>query len=272
MSTRVILMWAAACAAAAICSADDAMSPPRLEKMLTDGDTQWVVQTFRRHPDDVLAFFDRYLEGGLKIIEEGGSEDDGLASFRKGLEFAKLANEAFGEVIFANYAANFGSWSPQERTRFREGQKAVSAARKAKDDPTAALAHYRRALKLAAPLGDSWGEAMAHMGIAKTQLALGNYEECKAASLKAAELNGRLRLRVTHVRARQLCARAHARLGSPAAGRGHLRIAWESLTDDDDIELRRSILDDYCTALEAASNHELAEQLRAEFEKETQSE
>lgn len=241
---------------------DEPMSHTRLERMLADGDTPWIGQVFRRHPDSVLSFIDHYLEGGLKIIEDGGDADRAAESFRTGLKFAKVADEALQEMIFSEYAAAFGSWSRAEQKRFREGQAAYHAGRKASDDPAAALAHFQRSLALAEPLGDLWGTAMAYGGIARSRMALGEYEEAKTAAMKAAELNGRLRLRLAHIRARLVCGTAHAKLGKPAAGRGHLRIAWDQCRESDDKELRAKVLDGYCNALEAAGKGKLAAELR----------
>jgi tetratricopeptide (TPR) repeat protein len=245
--------------------ANDAMSPERLEKMLSDGDTAWVIQTFRRHPEGVLAFVDQYLEGGLKIIEKGGDAAKATASFRRGLSFAEAADDAFKEVLFTEYAANFGSWSREEQKRFRQGQAEYGKGRKAKeDDPATALAHFKSSLSLAKPLGDKWGMAVAYMQIAETQSTLGEYEAAKSAAIKAAELSSRLRWRIPHVRARLICGQSHSHLGAPAAGRGHLRIAWETLNESDKKELRAQVLDAYCKSLEAAGNKDLAAKLRAD--------
>ncbi len=244
-------------------NSDSAMSHNRLEKMLADGDGKWIAQVFRRNPDEVLGFVDHYLEGGLKMIEEGGSADEAAESFRAGLKFAEWANDAFKENIFGEYAAAFGSWSPNEQKQFRRGQAEFRAGRAVKDDFAAALAHYERSLSLAEPLGDQWGAAMAYAKIADCRMQLEDYAGAMAAGMKAAELNGRLRLRAAHVKARLICGQAHAKLGKPSAGRGHLRIAWESLHDADDVTLRVEVLEAYCVALEAAGDSQRAAELRA---------
>lgn len=244
---------------------DDAISRERIERMLADGDTDWIVQVFRRHADTVLPFVDHYLEGGLKMIEEGGDPANTADSFRRGLELAKLADKAFQEVIFTEYAASFGSWNAAEQKRFRQGQAEFRRGRKATDDPNVALAHFEKSLSLAEPLGDHWGSAMAYMGIAQTKMSMGAHEDAKKAGMKAAELNGRLRLRNQHIRARLLCGLVNAELGKPASGRGHLRIAWEQLRDSDDPKLRMKVLDAYCVALIAAGNTKLANQLREQY-------
>ncbi len=244
-------------------NADPAMAHQRLEKMLADGDTAWIAQVFRRYPDGVLGFVDHYLEGGLKMIEEGGPSEAATQSFRTGLEFAKLANEAFNEVIFVDYAAGFGSWSPDEQKRFRQGQAAFGDGRKVKNNPAEALAHYEKSLSFAEPLGDHWGMAMAYAQIAECHMQTGDFAAAKAAGMKAAELNGRLRLRMSHIKARLICGKAHEKLGKPSAGRGHLRTAWESLRDSDGDALREEVREAYCVAMEAAGNTQLAAELRA---------
>ncbi len=251
----------------ALFAADDAMTRERLEKMLTDGDTAWIVQTFTRHADNTLGFIDGYFEGGLKMIEEGGSEKKATEMFRKGLEFARLADKAYNEVIFTQYAASFGSWSPKERLEFRQGQQEFRAGRKIKDNPEEALAHFEKSLALASPLGDAWGSAMAHTGIATTKLKLKDYEGARDAAMKAAEFNGRLRLRRDHIRSRLIIGQSYVDMGNTAAGRGHLRIAWDAVTSADTPALRTEVLDAYCTALEAAGAVAKAAELRAEFAK-----
>lgn len=249
--------------AAPIGQEEEALPRERMEQMLRDNDAAWIVQAFRRHADDVLGFFDEYLEGGLKIIEDGGDSEKAHESFRTALKFARLADEAFKEVIFSEYAASFGSWSPQEQKRFRQGQAEVKAAREAKDDAPAALSHYEKSLALAEPLADWWGVAMAQLGIAKCKMAMSDYEGAKAAAMAAAELSARLQLRPAHVKSRLICGQAHAEQGNAGAGRGHLRIAWESLKNTDDPKLRQEVLDAYCTSLEASGNSQLAADLRA---------
>src|SRR5687767_1634436 len=83
--------------AAAPAADDDVMDKTRLQTMLVDGDTGMVAATFRRRPGHTLPFIDGYLEGGLKMIEKGGDSAKGeaLASYRTGIKFAKVADEAF---------------------------------------------------------------------------------------------------------------------------------------------------------------------------------
>jgi tetratricopeptide (TPR) repeat protein len=223
------------------------------------------METFRRHADNVLPFIDSYLEGGLKVIEDGLDESIAWASYRKGVEFAKIADRTFSEVVFSQYAASFASWSPEERKRFRMGQAEFRAGREKKDDPAEAIKHYRKSLSFAEPLNDAWGTAMAHFGIAQAELALGNQDKAREAAMKASEWNGRMRLRVAHIRSRLMCGQVYAATGAPASGRGHLRIAFEQLKPDDDPKLRSEVLDAYCVSLEAAGNPEMAQDLRDQF-------
>jgi hypothetical protein len=172
---------------------DDAMTRPRLEKMLADGDEAWVVQTFRRHPGQTLPFVDSYLEGGLAHIEKGGDLDEAQAMFRTGVRFGELAAEAFGDRTLATYAASFASWSPQEQTHFRAGQAAYKAGRKA-TDPNEARDHYAESFRLARPLGDGWGMAMAAGGLARASKMLGDDETAIHYARVGARLYKRLRL------------------------------------------------------------------------------
>ncbi len=264
--TCLIPSFISATIATTTLAGEDVMARPRLEKMLADGDTDWIVETMRRHPDNVLSFVDSYLEGGLKMIEDGKSESDARDSFRKGLEFAKLADRAFNEMIFSQYAASFGSWSPSEQKQFRQGQAEFGAGRKIKDDPAASLLHYQKSLELSKPLNDSWGMAMAYFSIAKSEFDLGNHDKSREAAMKSSELNGRLRLRISHIRSRLMCGQIYARTNAPASGRGHLRIAWEQIKPTDDPKLRTEVLDAYCISLEAAGNARLAASLRKKHE------
>ena len=104
---------------------------------------------------DALPFVDQYLEGGLALLESGGSREEAMKSFRKGIKFAQLADQAAPGAAFAEYATNFASWTPAEQQRFREGQAAYKAGRGlAKDDSAQAYDQFRKALSIANALGD----------------------------------------------------------------------------------------------------------------------
>ena len=262
---NVPVSWIQLCILACGFFGSESIAPERMEAMLAAGDDEWITAVFRRYPDEAMPFIDRYLEGGLKIIENGGSEKEANDSFRKGLKFAKLADKAFGETRFSDYAANFGSWSPEERSWFRKGQKAFRQGRGSKDDPAKALAHFEEALELAETLGDWWGMADAQGGVAQSRFALEQYEEARSAAMKAAEINARLRFRLKHIEARLVCAKCFKALGSPQAARGHLRIAWDQVRPRDDKKLRMEVLEAYCVALEASNADKKAAELREKF-------
>lgn len=242
---------------------DDAVTTERLEPMLARGDGLLVIETFRRHPADVLPFFDGYLEGGLRAIEESGDENAGLDQFRTGLDFAKLASEAFGDDIFVRYAAGFASWSPAERRLFREGQAHYRAARKAEaDDPTAALEGYLDSHRCATPLGDAWGRAMSAAGAARVEARLERRDAARRHAREAADLYERLRMQPSEIAPRRMLARVEddVDLALVAARRAwHLvREAAPDVTE----EARRETLDVYLECLEKAGQSETARTLR----------
>lgn len=239
-------------------AANEAMAHDRMEVMLADGDSEWIVQTFRRHPDSVLPFVDHYLEGGLKVIETTEDGAKATTMFRDGLKFAKLADQAFHETIFSQYAASFGSWSPMERKHFRQGQAEFHKGA-SQDDADQAMEHYLRSQKLAEPLGDQWGTAMAYGGIAQAHANREEWEQARKAAVKAAELTSRLRLRTSHIRARYLIGLSYLKTEPMQSGVVHLRIAYEQLQPQDRAELRRDVVEAYRNALIEVGRAEDAE-------------
>lgn len=244
---------------------DDAMSAPRLEKMLADGDKDMIVQIFKRYDDDVLAFVDHYLEGGLKLIEDGKGEAAGLASFRTGIAFAKLADEALPGATFTEYAASFASWSPKERKLFRDGQAEFKAGRKAEGDPAAALDHYRASLNIAQSLRDHWGTAMALGAITKMELARGNHAKVEEASRQAQQICAQLRLRLDQVDVIMAMGDVQAAEAARGYGAPAYQYAFSLLRPDDDPKLRRAVLEKHCKALERAGSPESAAALRKQY-------
>src|SRR5262249_48170577 len=128
----LLTLFVCLCSAAAV-AADDTMDRERMEKMLADGDLGMIVQVFKRHPGRTLPFIDRYFEGGLAMIEKGQNPDDAMQSFRRGIKFAELADQAFGGSAFSDYGNSFASFSPSEQGKFREGQKAFKEGMKETD-------------------------------------------------------------------------------------------------------------------------------------------
>ena len=262
---NVIVIATAISGGASALAADDAVERSRLEKMLADGDTGMIVQVFRRHPGRTLPFIDHYLQSGLAMIEQGKDSAESLASFRTGIRFAAMADEAFGGSTFSEYANSFASWSSTEQKSFREGQREYKAGMK-ESDPHKALEHLRRSLSLATPLGDDWGRAMAQQAIAEKLLALGKVPEATTAAASSAELHSELKLHADALSSYLLAARAWREAGQQRGEVSYLAQAWALAVQDHsiDAELRTKVLDAYVTALEAAGKKDQADQIRRE--------
>jgi hypothetical protein len=248
--------------------ASDAVDKARLEKMLADGDDGMIVQVFKRHQAKTLPFIDRYLEGGLAMIEKGGDAAAAQASFRTGIKFAKLADEAFRDNVLTEYANAFASWSPMEQKAFREGQKefklGMDAAGAQTPDLIKALEHFKRSLALADSLGDTWGEAMAHSAIAETDLKLGRHEEGRVAAVAAIETNYKLRLQEDLIQSLLTCSAIHRAMGLPDGGVGHVRQAWMYAEKEPSIDaaMRERVFKELTAALERTGKKDEADQLR----------
>jgi hypothetical protein len=245
-------------------AANDAMDKPRLEKMLTDGDAGMITQIFKRYPGQTLPFIDSYLEGGLAMIEKGEDSTGtgkALESFRTGIKFARLADEAFGGDTFSDYANSFSSWSPTEQKNFREGQRAYKAGMK-EPDAKKALNHLRRSLMLAKPLGDTWGQAMAQQGIAEKALASSDFETARSAAMIAAELNSSVRLQSDAVESLRILAKTFGDDPHDLA-RHYLAQAWAIADEDPSIDppLRETVLNEYLASLAKQDQTEMIEQL-----------
>lgn len=250
--------------AAAIPPAEDLLEPARLERMLDDGDVAWVAAAFRRQRTAVLPFIDAYLEGGLAMIEKSGDEEGARASWRRALQFAEAATRAFDDDVLERYAAAFASWSPIERTRFREGQAAFRAGRAAERDgaePETTLAHYRRSLELATSLDDSWGIAMAGAGVARAEFARGAMIQAVRSGRDAANLNRRIGLEGPEVEMLLLLGTALDRIDQRRGGLPDYSRAWLLVRDRDVADAtRRRVFDAYRTALaERGRPEDLAE-------------
>jgi len=240
--------------------------PPRLERWLEDGDKELITQTFRRHPELVLAFFDRYLETGMKLIEDKASYEDFMKELRKGVKFAQLATDAWRDPIFAEYAANFASWNAPERKNFRAGQAAYAAGARAMKGGKAAEARvqFQASLELAEPLGDAWGLQMAMGGLAKAALALQDWTAANDASLKAVDISSRLQMREDELEYLLICVEAREQLKTPDSGVGHGRVAWTKLKASDSPELRARVGEAFAAALERTGKSDEAASVREE--------
>lgn len=257
-------------AASARAGHEDSVEKARLEKMLADGDSGMIVQVFRRHPGATLPFIDRYFEGGLAMIEKGQADPaaagaKALESFRTGIKFAALADQAFGGDAFSSYANSFASWSPSEQKSFREGQRAFKEGAK-EADPAKAKKRLKESLALAKSLGDLWGQAMAQGALAELAFKAGENDAALAAVRQAIDLNNRLQLREDCVGAMRLAAGVFAKMGNSAASSGYLAQAWMLIEPDADFDpaVRQETLKEYLAALEAVGQKAQADQVRKE--------
>jgi len=170
--------------------AADGLDRKKLEKSLADKDTKAIVQAFKDHEEEVLPFFDEYLEGGLAALEKDEPRAAAQESFDMGVAFARLADEALGGSVFANYATAFAAWKPEQQKHFREGQTEFRKGREVlAKQPEQALVHFKKSLVLCEPLGDAWGKAMCLSKIATAQAALGNLGPAIEAATAAFEVN-----------------------------------------------------------------------------------
>lgn len=194
--------------------AADGLDRSKLEKSLADKDTKTIIQVFKDNEEDVLPFFDEYLEGGLAAQEKGEPRAAAEESFAKGVAFAKLADEALGGRVFANYATTFSKWKPEQQKQFREGQAEYRKGREAlAKQPEQALIHFKKSLVLCEPLGDAWGQAMCLSKIAAAHAAMGNHSAAIGAATAACELNLRLHQVSAHVGDLILRAECRAKTG-----------------------------------------------------------
>jgi hypothetical protein len=255
---------------------NDAVDRTRLQAMLAAGDNGMIVATFKRHPAETLPFIDNYLEGGLAMIEKKGdaAASDAMQSFRQGVRFAKLADEAFGGTTFSDYANAFASWSPSEQKSFREGQKLYrEGAKLLKDDAAKAVPALERSYELASSLRDTWGMAMAAAALADAHLKLGDEHLQPAFSFaeRAVRLYQSVQFEKELVGPLRASAAARAGLSKNPADSDiadALRRAWSIVRDSSsDTALRRAVAEEYCAALERAGKKDDADKVRADLAK-----
>lgn len=245
----------------------DVFDKQRLE-MLGRDDKGQVIAIFRRYPGRALPFIDGYLEGGLAILEKDPLRDqDALRSFRTGIAFAQLADEAFGGTTFSRYANAFASWSPSEQKSFREGQRLFREGMKGlKENPEGAIEPLERSLSLAEQLGDTWGQAMAHGALAKAYRKRGGdgaTSRAGDAARAAADLNEALRLSDDQIEALLVVSELEAR---PLRVTETLGKAWAVASSDPSVgaELRTTVAERLATELERLGDPSQAARLRDE--------
>lgn len=93
------LLFVASSARANAADEPPPLEPARLLVMLEGGDDGMIVSLFRRHPNEVLPFFDGLLEEGLAKIEATEKDDtpvdrpiEAVVRFRQAIRFASLAD------------------------------------------------------------------------------------------------------------------------------------------------------------------------------------
>jgi len=252
--------------AAAPASSESSLNKDRMERWLDDGDRELIAQSFRRHPDEVLPFFDEYLETGMKMLEQRAPYEDFMKQYRRGIKFAQIASEVWRDPIFGEYAAHFASWSEPERKQFREGQQTYRTGSVALKSGNAAEAKERlqTALDLSEPLGDVWGTQMALSGLARASVALEDWEAANVAAQRAVDLSVRLQLRTAEIENCLICVDARQRLNAHDAGLGHARQAWGRLQRSDSQAMRSRAGEALATALERLGKNDEAAKIRAE--------
>lgn len=153
-------------------------------------DDQALAELWRAHPARVLPTFDADLEASLATWEAAPDAPDQARIdllAERARWAAGVASRVTGRPIFADYAASFSGWTPDERKRFRAGQEAYGEARKALSEGRAeeALERARASREAALPLGDWWGTAMALSAEGQALAATGRHDEAIVALSQA---------------------------------------------------------------------------------------
>ena len=185
---------------------------------------------WREAPGRILPTFDADLEAGLAQWEaspEDPDEEAIAALHGRALWAARVASDATGHPIFADYASSFVGWGPDEKRRFRRGQqaygRAMGALREGRLDD--ALSAGRECKELALPLGDWWGSAMGYTAEAMALVQLERWDEALVAAGQGRNLYRDLGLRGSEYQnARILADGAHA-LGRTSRARVAYRAA-----------------------------------------------
>ena len=160
----------------------------QFESLDDKGDHAGVVALWKTNPARVLGTIDSYLEGALKILE---SDDPDVSKIKgmhaRALRGARAADEASGRSIFSDYTSSFVGWNAAQQKRFRAGQGAFSAHRKAMKGGKLdeALAQAEKCHDLALPLGDWWGTAMGLSGMGAALEQTGKLERALSAHSRA---------------------------------------------------------------------------------------
>jgi hypothetical protein len=124
-----------------------------------------VAKLWRENPYEILTSIDADLEGALGAWErspDAGVTDAIKKQYARAVWGARIASEATGHPIFADYANSYAGFTTEQKKAFRGGQKAHGRAHKAMEakDYAGAAKAGRECADLALPLGDWWGYAM----------------------------------------------------------------------------------------------------------------
>lgn len=177
------LALAVACLLSPLAAQDDVASSYRA--LHAAGDAAGLAELWVAHPDQILVTIDADLEGSLSLWEQADGEPDSeavAALQRRAVWGARVASEATGKGIFADYASAFVGWTDEQKQRFRAGQAAFGSCRQAlaAGDQQAALEAAVSCRDLALPLGDWWGAAMGLSMEGQVLAAMGRHEQALA--------------------------------------------------------------------------------------------
>lgn len=136
---------------------------------------------WKSHPHFVLRVIDADLEGSMKIRESSEKPDEAkIASMHKrALWGARIAREATGHPMIADYASSFVGWNEKERRQFREGQAVYqrAAGQISAGNFADALEAGRETVQRALPLGDWWGAAMGYEAMGEASQKASEFED-----------------------------------------------------------------------------------------------
>ena len=168
------------------------------EKMAANNAGSEIIELWKKSPFETLPTIDSYLEGSLKLVETSATPDQNAINsmHATALTGARAADEAFGSIIFSEYASSFIGWNRDQQKQFRLGQKAHSDARTALQGKQfkAALTAGQDCLAKAQPLGDWWGTAMGYAAIGAAHKGLGSAEKSLTAFTSSRAIYHDLRL------------------------------------------------------------------------------
>ena len=134
--------------------------------------------------------------------------------------------------------------------RFRAGQKAYKAGRSA-EAPTEALPHFAESFRLAQPLGDAWGMAMAAAGLARVHGAMGDHDAAWYYHDVAADLYRRMQMKDALIAVHLTQADFHAETGDDDMRARRLGFAWRVVRNLHDHPRRAEVANAYVAALRA---------------------